>query len=109
MIGVDLVAVARFRRLKRDAPLFTRLFTEHERAYCLQYRDPATHFAGIFAAKEAASKALGTRAFSVLALEIRHDRSGVPLLYRRRGKRLRARLSISHDRTFAVAVAIVEL
>jgi holo-[acyl-carrier protein] synthase len=37
-----------------------RIFTEGEVAYCLRRRVPAIHFAGRFAAKEAAMKALGT-------------------------------------------------
>ena len=37
-----------------------RIFTPGEVAYCLRRREPAIHFAGRFAAKEAAMKALGT-------------------------------------------------
>ena len=37
-----------------------RIFTENEIAYCTQRRVPSIHFAGRFAAKEAAMKALGT-------------------------------------------------
>ena len=37
-----------------------RIFTETEIAYCTRRRVPAIHFAGRFAAKEAAMKALGT-------------------------------------------------
>src|SRR6185503_7200884 len=37
-----------------------RIFTENEVAYCRRRRVPAIHFAGRFAAKEAAMKALGT-------------------------------------------------
>ena len=37
-----------------------RIFTEGEIAYCTRRREPAIHFAGRFAAKEAAMKALGT-------------------------------------------------
>lgn len=38
----------------------TRIFTSGEIAYCTRRRAPAVHFAGRFAAKEAAMKALGT-------------------------------------------------
>ena len=37
-----------------------RIFTDGEIAYCTRRRVPAIHFAGRFAAKEAAMKALGT-------------------------------------------------
>jgi holo-[acyl-carrier protein] synthase len=36
------------------------VFTDAEVAYCTRRRQPAIHFAGRFAAKEAAMKALGT-------------------------------------------------
>jgi holo-[acyl-carrier protein] synthase len=38
----------------------SRVFTEGEIAYCTRRHRPAIHFAGRFAAKEAAMKALGT-------------------------------------------------
>jgi holo-[acyl-carrier protein] synthase len=38
----------------------SRVFTEGEIAYCMRRHRPAIHFAGRFAAKEAAMKALGT-------------------------------------------------
>src|SRR6267143_6868337 len=37
-----------------------RIFTEGEISYCTRRREPAIHFAGRFASKEAAMKALGT-------------------------------------------------
>ena len=37
-----------------------RIFTDGEIAYCTRRRVPAIHFAGRFASKEAAMKALGT-------------------------------------------------
>lgn len=37
-----------------------RIFTDGEIAYCMRRRVPAIHFAGRFAVKEAAMKALGT-------------------------------------------------
>ena len=107
-IGVDVVAVTRFRKLKKDAPLLYRVFTDAERQYCNQYRDSAPHFAGLYAAKEAASKALGCERFPILSLEIRHTPTGAPVLYNRNGKRLRAAISISHERSVAVAVALAD-
>jgi holo-[acyl-carrier protein] synthase len=57
--GVDIVDVERIRRAveRYGAPFERRICTEAERAYC--YRQPA-RLAGLFAAKEAVSKALGT-------------------------------------------------
>ena len=61
-IGVDVVQVSRIAEsLERFGErMRRRLFTEAERAYCERHKDPLPHFAARFAAKEAASKALGT-------------------------------------------------
>jgi holo-[acyl-carrier protein] synthase len=57
----------------------SRVFTEGERAYCLRRRVPAIHFAGRFAAKEAAMKALGTgHSQNVLWRDIEVTRHGGP-------------------------------
>ncbi len=56
-----------------------RIFTDGEVAYCTRRREPAIHFAGRFAAKEAAMKALGTgRSLGVLWKDIEVLRPGGP-------------------------------
>src|SRR5258708_39892516 len=61
-IGVDLVRIPRMRDViaRWDERFLRRVFTEGEIAYCRARRDPVPHFAARFAAKEAATKALGT-------------------------------------------------
>src|SRR2546430_3652416 len=56
-----------------------RIFTDGEVAYCTRRRVPAIHFAGRFAAKEAAMKALGTgHSRGVLWRDIEVVRHGGP-------------------------------
>src|SRR5882762_11579551 len=56
-----------------------RIFTDGEIAYCTRRRVPAIHFAGRFAAKEAAMKALGTgHAHGVLWRDVEVIRHGGP-------------------------------
>lgn len=81
------------------------MFTEKERQYCLQFKDSASHFAGTFAAKEAASKALGVKESPVAALEVRRAADGEPHVYRN-GRRLPVAVSITHDGDLAIAVAL---
>jgi holo-[acyl-carrier protein] synthase len=61
-IGVDVVKVERLvESLERfGARMEARLFTPDELAYCRGHKNPVPHLAARFAAKEAASKALGT-------------------------------------------------
>lgn len=61
-LGLDATDVTRIAAaIERYGERFLRrVFTEGEIAYCMRRREPATHFAGRFAAKEAGMKALGT-------------------------------------------------
>ena len=61
-LGVDAIDIPRIAAtIERFGNRFVqRIFTEGEIAYCTRRRHPAIHFAGRFAAKEAAMKALGT-------------------------------------------------
>ena len=61
-LGLDATDIPRIaahdRAVRRR--FLQRVFTDGEIAYCTRRRVPAIHFAGRFAAKEAAMKALGT-------------------------------------------------
>src|SRR5215472_4723413 len=61
-LGLDATEIDRIAdSIERYGERFLRrIFTESEIAYCMRRRVPAIHFAGRFAAKEAAMKALGT-------------------------------------------------
>ncbi len=61
-LGVDITEVDRIEAAieRRGRPFLERLFTPSEIAYCETHRHRAERFAGRFAAKEAAMKALGT-------------------------------------------------
>jgi holo-[acyl-carrier protein] synthase len=61
-LGLDATDIPRIAAtLERYGTRFMeRVFTDQEIAYCTRRRTPAIHFAGRFAAKEAAMKALGT-------------------------------------------------
>jgi holo-[acyl-carrier protein] synthase len=117
-LGMDVVAVDRIRRLiapeagTRAARFLERCFTQDERAYCDARRDPATHYAARFAAKEAAMKALGASRFTDFEVA-RGD--GAPTLrlhgaaalaQARAGARLH--LTLTHDAGVAAAVVVVE-
>ena len=105
-IGVDIVEIKRFANTAKTirSRFVSDVFTKDERAYCSAYRDSATHFAGTFAAKEAACKAFGGK-YILTSFEIRRRKDGKPEVWRNR-KKLRLALSISHEGKYAVAVCI---
>jgi holo-[acyl-carrier protein] synthase len=61
-LGLDATDIDRIANtIERYGERFLgRIFTAGERAYCTRRKVPSIHFAGRFAAKEAAMKALGT-------------------------------------------------
>jgi len=61
-LGLDATDIGRIAEtIERYKDRFLhRIFTDGEVAYCMRRRVPSIHFAGRFAAKEAAMKALGT-------------------------------------------------
>jgi holo-[acyl-carrier protein] synthase len=115
-LGLDLIEIARVRRaLERHGDGFRdRCFTAAEQAYCEGRANPAQHYAGRFAAKEAVGKALGTGVhFTWKEIEISgRPKPGVHLSGRTAAaaERLGAAqidVSMTHSRELAAAVAVV--
>ena len=94
-----------------------RIFTDGEIAYCRRRRQPAIHFAGRFAAKEAAMKALGTgHTQNVLWRDVEVVRQGGPPQLRFHGGAARrfaamaaqsSLLTITHSETLAIAQVVI--
>jgi holo-[acyl-carrier protein] synthase len=80
-IGLDATDIDRIAdTIERYGDRFLRrIFTDGEIAYCTRRKIPAIHFAGRFAAKEAAMKALGTgHSQGVLWRDVEVVRGGGP-------------------------------
>jgi holo-[acyl-carrier protein] synthase len=120
-LGMDVVEIARIRRILEGPPalaerFLARCFTAAERGYCDEVRDRAARYAARFAAKEAASKALGAPAgIGWHDVEVRRA-IGAPSLElhgaaRDAAARLgvrRALLSLTHDAGVAAATVVLE-
>src|SRR5476649_1907898 len=114
-LGLDITDIDRIAAtIERYGDRFLhRVFTNGEVAYCSRRRVPAIHFAGRFAAKEAAMKALGTgHTQQVLWRSVEVVRHGGPpqLVFHggaaRRYAKLGAQsslLTITHSDTVALA------
>ncbi len=121
-IGMDATEIDRIEStIARYGERFLRrVFTDGEIAYATRRRNPAPHFAGRFAAKEAAMKALGTgHSQGVLWRDIEVVRApgGPPQLRfhggaARRLAHLNAHsslLTITHSQTLAIAQVMLLL
>jgi holo-[acyl-carrier protein] synthase len=120
-MGIDVEEVQRVQgAMERQGERFLRrIFTEKERAYCEQFKDKYERYAGRFAVKEAAMKALGTgwsRGVRWVDIEVLRLPGGRPTLElkgeaRKIADRLGVKniaISITHTPTQAMAQVIFE-
>lgn len=119
-LGIDLVDIDRIDALmgKYGMRFLTRVFSPEEIEYCTRRYDAATSFAGRFAAKEAAFKALSAERSSGIGfkeIRVKVERSkpkldvvGKALIRTEELGVTRMHLSISHDKGCAVAVVVLE-
>ena len=112
LVGIDIIDISRFDKYtdNLDSRFCRNVYTTYELAY-LKTKKTAS-MAGLFAAKEAVAKAVGTgfRGVSPLDIEIRHTEFGAPyVVLHGKAKELikgaKIHVSISHTKTTAVAVA----
>jgi len=114
--GIDLIEIERVAQaFKRQPKLYERLFTTRERENLIS--KGIQSYAARFAGKEAVLKTLGTglRGLAWHDIEILSDSSGEPLVYlsaramdlvlARGGSQVR--VSLSHNRTQAIAFAVL--
>ncbi len=120
-VGTDIVRIARMRNMiKRFGDEFThRIYTPAELLEAEARSDPSEYFAGRWAAKEAAAKALGCGIGESCAwqdISISNDQNGSPklvfsgngLIACRRMGIIAAHVSVSHEHEYACATVIME-
>ena len=116
-IGTDIVSVSRIEKiLQQYSDRFKKhVFTDKEKSYCDLKSNPAVHYAGRFAAKEAVKKALYSssiiNSIDFADIEIISNVSGVPevKLSTQDLKNVLVKVSISHIDELAIAFALVSL
>ena len=84
-MGIDVAEVERIQgAIERHGEVFLRrIFTAKEREYCERFRNKFERYAGRFAVKEAAMKALGTgwsRGVRWVDIEVVRQKGGKPTL-----------------------------
>ena len=117
-IGNDIIEIERIEKAISKEGFKNKVYTQKELENIEKRGDRVETYAGIFSAKEAISKAIGTgvREFSLTDLEILNDDLGKPyvavsekldkIIKDKKGD-YQIEISISHSKKYATAVAIV--
>jgi holo-[acyl-carrier protein] synthase len=114
-VGIDLLEIDRMERaLERRPRLADRLFSAAEREYAASKARPAQHLAARFCAKEAVAKALGLTVWNPRDVEV--VATGAAPDVRLTGHAaeratqlgVTVRISLTHSRGMAAAVALTE-
>lgn len=116
-LGLDSIEIDRIHRAAYNPRFLQRIFSPGELALWEERGRPVQTLAGWFAVKEAAIKALGGMAgCKWVELGIQTNPAGAPFLALHGGAAQKAarmgvkrtQVSITHDRTHAIAVVILE-
>ena len=106
MLGIDIVEISRIKKLIDENEKFLhKVFNEEEIERIKKRKEPYERAGGIFAAKEAVAKALGTGLGKISFKDIKikyHGDAPYAEVFD-----MKFDLSISHERSYAVAVAKV--
>ena len=117
-IGNDIIEIERIEKAISKEGFKNKVYTQRELENIEKRGDRVETYAGIFSAKEAISKAIGTgvREFSLTDLEILNDDLGKPYvvvsekldkIIKSKKEDYQIEISISHSKKYATAVAIV--
>ncbi|MCX2745379.1 holo-ACP synthase [Mangrovivirga sp. M17] len=119
-IGTDIIEIDRVKSSLQKGEKFKRMvFHPEEIAICEQNPNTVSSYAGRFAAKEAMFKALGTGwsgNMKISDVVIKNDSKGKPFIelegevekYARECEIEAIHLSISHSKSYATAMVILE-
>ncbi|APQ97047.1 holo-ACP synthase [Clostridium botulinum] len=120
-IGTDITEIRRIEKaITRNKNFINKLFTKNEMDLWEKKNFKLEFIAGRFAAKEAVSKALGTgiRDFNFKDIEIINNELGKPQvilkpkaedIIRKISQSHKIHLSISHEKEYAIAYALLEV
>ena len=115
MIGIDIVSIDRIKKMheKFGDKFYNRFLDEEEKEFVKKVETAA----GFWAAKEAASKAIGVGIGEICGfydIKIKKDENNAPKIkyskfLRKKFKIKKSHLSITHDGGFAIAVVVNSL
>ena len=115
-IGTDIVEIERIKNSidKYGLKFLEKIYTPREIKYCQNKENCYPHFAGRFAAKESIKKAIFSskiiNQIDFKSIEIVNNSHGVPKVKMNKALKIKdPQLSISHEKKYAVAFALLTL
>ncbi len=113
--GIDITLIERIKRLTGEDAFSGRVFTQMELSRAKAMKSPAPYLAGLFCAKEAFMKALGTgwtNGVSWQDIEVRQTKGRPTISLSGRAAELtgsrRTHLSIACSKKLAIATVVLE-
>ena len=117
-IGNDIIEIERVEKAISKEGFIAKVYTQREIENIVKRGNRTETYAGIFSAKEAVSKAIGTgvREFALTDLEILNDDLGKPYvivsdklkkIIQRKKENYQIEIAISHSKKYATAMAII--
>ena len=117
-IGNDIIEIERIEKAISKEGFKDKIYTQRELENIKKRGNRAETYAGVFSAKEAISKAIGTgvREFSLTNLEILNDDLGKPYvvvsekldkIIKSKKEDYQIEISISHSKKYVIAMAMI--
>ena len=117
-IGNDIIEIERIEKAISKESFKNKVYTQRELENIKKRGNRAETYAGVFSAKEAISKAIGTgvREFSLTDLEILNNDFGKPYvvvsekldkIIKSKKEDYQIEISISHSKKYATAIAVI--
>ena len=107
-IGIDIIDILKFENMPftEKSEFYKKIFFKSEIDYCLKFKDSYRHFAGKFAIKEATKKSFSKK-IGFLQIVTSHIQSK-PIVKVKNNPDYVFLVSLSHEKTMAVAVVLSE-
>lgn len=118
LVGIDIMDVVRMEKMSLNPNHSKRIYTQYEIEYINKTNKRTQRMAGLYCAKEAFLKAVGTgvrNGIDFLEIEVQHDKDGKPFfklsekvkfLLATKGLK-NAAVSISHTEEISTAICIL--
>ena len=108
-VGIDIVNISKFKNkiYSKNPTFYEKIFLQSEIDYCNKFKSSYEHFAGKFAIKEAVIKSINEKIL-LKDIEIFYKKSKPQIKLKKFQSKYSFKVSISHEKDYAIAVVIAQ-